>query len=126
MISPHPTTTQLVAEAARRERLAALAASRRHPGLVRTVCLYLVGMIAKAGIFGGRGVARNRQRIQLHATTLQAAVPDAVTSRPSSRRSRLQRRAVPELRRYRLALNITTSDDAGETGAVGNPRTDTR
>lgn len=32
MISPHPTTTQLVAEAARRERLERLAEAHRYPG----------------------------------------------------------------------------------------------
>ncbi|HLT17900.1 MAG TPA: hypothetical protein VKZ96_00485 [Thermomicrobiales bacterium] len=32
MISPHPTTAQMVAEAARRERLARLTAAHRYPG----------------------------------------------------------------------------------------------
>jgi len=37
MISPHPTTSQIVAEAARRERLERLAEVHRYPGAISII-----------------------------------------------------------------------------------------
>jgi hypothetical protein len=48
MVSPHPTTMQLVADAARRERLQHLAAGRRRPlrsGMRRQPVVFLLARL---------------------------------------------------------------------------------
>lgn len=123
MISPHPTTTQLVAEAARRVRFAALVASRHHPGLFRIGYRCLVGLTIKTGIFGGREVARSRQPTNVQPTAVEVAGTDTVGSWPANR-SPNRRRVVPEFRRYRSAVNKATCDVTDRSRAFGNINTD--
>jgi hypothetical protein len=124
MISPHPTTTQLVAEAARKERLAALAASHRHPGLLALGWLYVVRFVAKAGLLGGRIFARNRQRTCSHPTTSRTATRGTVVPRSSAHRQRVWWHAIPEFRRYRPAVNKTTAAVTEDSRALGIMKSD--
>ena len=119
MISPHPTTIQIVAEAARKERLAALTVSRRRPGLPARGWLFVVRFVAQAGLLGGRISVRNRQRTGSHQTTSQIARPGTVDPRFTAHRQRFRRYVTPEFPRYRPAVNKTTAGVTDDSRAPG-------
>lgn len=113
MISPHPDTAQLVATAARKERLASLAVSQRRPGLLAVGWPAVVRFVAYAGFLGGRLLARTRQRASSHPTPRQAARGPA-HPQPS----------VPEFRRYRGAVNKPTRHVTEASRALGKMSSD--
>ena len=77
MISPHPDTTQIVAEATRKERLATLATQRRRPGLAARCWSFTNGLFAEAGILGGRLLARIRHSEGSHPKASEQAASGA-------------------------------------------------
>ena len=77
MISPHPSTTQIVAEDARKERLATLTVQRRQPGLIGRIWQHASGFVAAAGILGGRFLARIRRRESSHPQAHDQTLPGA-------------------------------------------------
>lgn len=119
MISPHPDTARIVAEAARRERLASLAASHRHPGWLVTGSLYIVRFVADTGLLVGRMLARFRLRLSSHQTMRQQAGRDPASPLPSARHPQPGQRANPEFPRYRPSVNTTTSDVTDQSRALG-------